>query len=174
MVILKIFKLLLKIASWICYVLIGLYFLVSAPVFVGYTPLIVLSGSMSPTYVVGDVIYYKKVNPEDLEKMDIITFESGENSYVTHRIVDIVDGEYQTKGDASLSPDAELVKYDEIKGEVVKYHLPIIGHYIKFVNEHLQLVIVVVIILVSEFFIDNMKAFDINKKTKERSLKDEK
>ncbi len=166
MAILKVLRLLIKISSYICYLLIGVYFFVSAPVFIGYTPLIVLSGSMSPTYVVGDVIYYEEVKQEELKVMDVITFKSGGDSYVTHRITDIIDGEYETKGDASLSVDAEHVKFENVKGRVVKYHLPLLGHYIKFVNEHLYLVGVVVLILVSEFFIDNMKAFDIKKKNK--------
>lgn len=167
MAILRIIRFLVKIASYVCYVLIGLYFLVSIPSFIGYTPLIVLSGSMVPTYGVGDVIYYRAIEPEQIMEMDVITFESGDDSYVTHRIVDIIEGEYQTKGDANLSPDSELVKYEDIKGKVIKFHLPILGHYVMFVNKNLHLVIVVVLILVSEFLMSNMKAFDINKKGKE-------
>lgn len=129
---------------------------------------------MSPTYEIGTVIYYKEVAIEDIKEMDVITFQSGEDSNVTHRVMEFIDGKMQTKGDANLSPDAELVEYQDVKGKIVDYKLPLLGYYIKFVNENLYLVAVVVIILISEFFIENMKAFDINKENKKGRKEHEK
>ncbi len=163
-----------KALAYICYVLIALYFFVSAPAILGYTPLIVISGSMSPTYVPGDVIYYKKVNPEELQKMDVITFQSGDDAFVTHRIVKIEDGIFRTQGDANLAFDPEPVEYNDIKGKVVKYHLPFLGRYISFINNRLYLVIVAVVILVSEFIMSNMKTFDIDKKQEKGEMNHEK
>lgn len=122
---------------------------------------------MSPTYKVGTVIYYEEVAIEDIKEMDVITFASGSDSNVTHRVTGFIDGKIQTKGDANISPDSELVTYEEVKGRVIEYKLPVVGYYIKFVNENLYLVGVVIIILISEFFIENMKCFDINNKKRE-------
>lgn len=170
----KAIKIFLSILANICYVLIGVYFLISLPTFFGYTPLVVLSGSMSPTLNVGSIIYYEEVDKSEIKEMDIITFASGSDSNVTHRVVDFVDGKIQTKGDANLSPDTELVAYEEVKGKIIDFKIPYLGYYVKFVNEHLYLVVFVVIILVLEFFVENMKSFNIDKKNKERSTVNEK
>lgn len=161
---LKVVKFILKVLSNICYILIALYFFVSFPTFLGYKPLVVLSGSMSPTYEIGTVIYYEEVAIEDIKEMDVITFSSGSDSNVTHRVTGFIDGKIQTKGDANISPDSSLVQYDEVKGRVIDYKLPIVGYYIRFVNENLYLVGIVIIILIAEFFIENMKCFDIKKR----------
>lgn len=170
----KLIKVVLSILANICYVLIGVYFLISLPTFIGYTPLVVLSGSMSPTLEVGTIIYYEKVDSSEIKKMDIITFASGSDSNVTHRVVDFVDDKIQTKGDANLSPDTELVSYEEVKGRLIDFKIPYLGYYVKFVNEHLYLIVFVVIILILEFFVGNMKSFNIDRKNKERSVVDEK
>ena len=126
---------------------------------------------MSPTYKTGTVIYYKEVAIEDIKEMDVITFASGNDSNVTHRVTGFIDGKIQTKGDANISPDSELVAFEDVKGRVIKYKLPIVGYYIKFVNENLYLLGFVIIILISEFFIENMKCFDINNnKGKEKKI----
>ena len=110
------------------------------------------------------------VEDNEIKEMDIITFETGNDSNVTHRVVDFVEGKIQTKGDANLSPDTELVSYENVKGKVMDFKIPYVGYYIKFVNEHLYLIGVVVLILVLEFFIDNMKCFNIDKKIKKGVL----
>ena len=50
--------------------------------------------------------------------------------------------------------------FNDMKNNIIKKD-------IKFVNENLYLVGVVIIILISEFFIENMKCFDINNKKRE-------
>ena len=58
----------------------------------GYTPLVVKSDSMAPTFSAGDLIFIKKCDTSTLEEGDIICFHTIiENEYAlnTHRIKSI-------------------------------------------------------------------------------------
>lgn len=159
----KFFKLLFSILSNISYILIGIYVIVSVPGIFGITPLIVASGSMEPNYKVGSVLYYKKVAIDEIKENDVITFGTKTDSNVTHRVFEVTDEGFVTKGDANLSPDTEIVQFNEVRGKVLNFNIPYVGFYINFINEHLYLVWIIVFILVSEFFIENMENFKIKK-----------
>ena len=163
----------IKFLSYICYLLIIIYALVWAPNLFRYKPLVVLTGSMEPTIKTGSVLYYKEVPEEELKEGDIITFNVN-NKYVSHRIVSIENGSYETKGDANASPDAMKISYNNILGKDADISIPYAGYYVKFVGEHLYFLIVVIAILVSEFLLGDRKrvktepikkeeAVDINK-----------
>ncbi len=162
--ILKVIKFIVHMLSEICYLLILLYALVCVPIIFNYKPLVVLSGSMEPTYKVGSVIYYHPVDENELKEGDAITFTYENGDYITHRINSIIDNLYETKGDANNSPDVKKISYKDIKGKVAKMSIPYIGYYISFINTHLYLLIIVIIILISEFLLGSVKAFDIDKK----------
>ena len=131
----------------------------------GKHPVVVLSGSMEPTYKVGSVIYYKKVSEKELKDGDVITFNANNNKMVSHRIDNIDNGLIETKGDANNVSDVNKIRYENVRGKVGKLSIPYVGYYIKMVNDNLTLVVIAaVIILVSEFLISNVEAFDINKK----------
>jgi signal peptidase I len=68
----KIKKKILSILSNIIYIFIGIYLLVSIPGVLGFTPLIVISGSMSPTYDKWSVLYYDKVIPKGTKTSSFI------------------------------------------------------------------------------------------------------
>ena len=128
----------------------------------GYKPLVVLSGSMEPKYKVGAVIYYEE--KFDIEKGDVIVFQSSDDAFVTHRVEEVINNQFVTKGDANDSADAEKIDLQNVKGKAIDFNISYIGYYIQFVNTNLWLIVVVVIILVSEFLVSNLKTFDINKK----------
>lgn len=87
------------------------------PTINGYGTLEVISGSMEPTIDVGDLIIVNtKYN--ELKENDIITFYDEKGSFVTHRIIEIEDGEYVTKGDNNNSEDQGTINNDDI---VAKY-----------------------------------------------------
>ena len=137
----------------------------------GHTPVVVLSGSMEPTYKVGSVIYYKKVSEKELKEKDVITFNI-DNKTISHRIVSIDNGLIETKGDANNTSDIHKIRYENIKGKVGNNSIPYVGYYIKMVNDNLTLVVIVtVIILVSEFLFSNTEDLNINNK---RSKENEK
>jgi len=158
-------KKIVHLLAIISYALIIIYAIVCIPMIFGHHPVVVLSGSMEPTYKVGSVIYYKKVSEKELKKGDVITFNANNNKMVSHRIVSIDNGLIETKGDANNVSDVNKIRYGNVRGKVGKISIPYVGYYIKLVNDNLTLVVIAaVIILVSEFLISNTEAFDINKK----------
>ena len=131
-----ILKKIIHVLSIITYALIIVYAIVCIPMIFGYHPVVVLSGSMEPTYKIGSIIYYKSVSLEDLKEEDVITYVVKSGEFVSHRIVSI-DGELiETKGDANAVSDANKVHYENVKGKVAETSLPYIGNYIKIVNEN--------------------------------------
>ena len=155
----------------IIYILITIYLVVCIPMIFGHTPVVVLSGSMEPTYKVGSVIYYKKISEKELKVEDVITFNVNDKT-ISHRIVSIDNGLIETKGDANNTSDVHKIRYKNIKGKVGNISIPYIGYYIKIVNDNLTLVVIVtVIILVSEFLFSNTEDLNINNR---RSKENEK
>ena len=156
----KAIKKIVHLLANISYILILIYLIVDFPSFIGYKPLIVLSGSMEPTYKIGTVIYYKQVPKEELKVGDIITFEIEKNELVSHRIYQVTDDYVVTKGDANNSPDNLEITYDKIKGRDTKYMLPYVGYYIGFINRNLFLVPLVIVLLMIEFVLSNLSFFN--------------
>ena len=160
----------IHILSIILYVLIGAYGVVCIPLLARYHPLVVLSGSMEPSFKKGSVLYYKVESGRNLKEGDVITFISNNGNYISHRIVGIEDDLISTKGDANKVVDTNKVPFENVKGKVAKISIPYIGYYIQIVNNHLTIVIIVsIIILVSEFLLSNAEAFGINRNKNKRS-----
>ncbi len=63
----------------------------------GYKPMIVLSGSMETSIHTGDLVFVKMVDPKILKENDVIAFRNEENTVTTHRIVEIVNENRNTK-----------------------------------------------------------------------------
>ena len=103
---------------------------------VGYQCYTVISGSMEPAYSVGDLLYVKKVNPNNIKVGDAITFILNEDLVVaTHRVVDI-DAEnkrFYTKGDANEIVDSEPVHFNNVIG-VPQFAIPKLGYVSDFVQ----------------------------------------
>ncbi len=150
----KILEKIVHIISNIIYILVGVYAIVSIPSVVGYRPLIVLSGSMEPTYPVGSVLYYKSVAKSEIKEKDVITFELN-GTVITHRVNRIDGDNYYTKGDANPSEDSVPLSYDNIMGKTMNFNIPYIGYYIKFVNDNMYLLVVAVVVLLLEFVLSN-------------------
>lgn len=102
----------------------------------GYQCYTVISGSMEPTYGVGDLLYVKKVDVNQIKVGDPITFVLNEDLVVaTHRVVEI-DAEKQhfyTKGDANEVADNEPVHFKNVIG-VPEFSIPKLGYISDFVQ----------------------------------------
>ena len=89
------------------------------PDFLWYKPFIVLSGSMEPSIMTGDMVFVKETDPDSLKVGDVIAYKSG-SAVVTHRIVEVKseNGEtrYVTQGDANNAADQSLVKPADVEG----------------------------------------------------------
>ena len=115
----NVLKQLFNILSWPVYLCIVGYLLIAAPMLAGYRPVVVLSGSMEPTYPTGALIYVKDVKPQDVKVGDPITFVLNEELTVaTHRVIEVntADGWFRTQGDANDSPDGSPVLFENLIG----------------------------------------------------------
>lgn len=108
----------------VCCFLVGSFLIQLVPFIIGADRgLIVLSGSMEPTFYPGDIILIKHVAPEEIKVGDIITINSTERPIYTHRVINITWSDgcpiFQTKGDANEDPDNIKATYDEVLGKVI-------------------------------------------------------
>lgn len=102
----------------------------------GYQVYTVISGSMEPSYSVGDLLYVKDVDPDSVKVGDPITFVMNEDLVVaTHRVVriDAENQRFYTKGDANETEDAAPVHYNNLIG-VPKFAIPKLGYVSDFVQ----------------------------------------
>jgi signal peptidase len=89
----------------------------------GYRMYAVRTGSMTPTYLPGDLVIDEPA-PATYDRGDVITFRSGDGSgghspLTTHRVNRVTDDGLQTKGDANETPDIAAVPHDDVVGRVV-------------------------------------------------------
>lgn len=111
----------------------------------GYSPVVVLSGSMSHTFETGDMILLQKVDPANLKVGDVICFKE-EETVVTHRIMEIQNSEdgtpmYITKGDANNAEDLVPVFPDQVQGIYTGVRLPGLGYFANFLQEPLGMIL---------------------------------
>lgn len=116
------------------------------PDFMGYKPFIVLSGSMEPEIMTGDMVLVKNTDAGNLQKGDVISYKSGE-AVITHRIIDVKaeDGEvcYVTQGDANDSPDQTMVRPADVEG-IYRRRIPGMGKAAMFMQTTTGMIIFVV------------------------------
>lgn len=86
----------------------------------------VASNSMAPVFSMGDAVMLRQYDLDDIEVDDIIAFRSG-NKIIIHRVVDIDNGVYITKGDNNNDYDDLLLTIDDIEG-VVEFRIPYIAY----------------------------------------------
>ena len=84
--------------------------------FFGYSVFEVQTGSMGEVVEPGDWIIVKYT--KNIKLNDVVTFEQ-KGEYITHRVIEVYNGTYVTKGDANTAKDAPISK-DQIVGKVVK------------------------------------------------------
>lgn len=88
-------------------------------------PTLILTGSMEPLIMPGDVVIMRNATNEEIEIGDIIQFYTGDY-FVIHRVVEVVGDKYRTKGDNNNVEDKNLVAKEQIKGKYI-FHVPKIG-----------------------------------------------
>ena len=136
-----------------------------------YNAFIIVSESMEPNIKVGDIILEKKVNEEELNKEDIITYkQDGKN--ITHRIVNIevIDNitVYTTKGDNNKIEDEKKILYADIRGKVVA-KISFIGMFR--LNDMLQKIVLITLVICIIIYIE-IRKIDTNriKRRKKKEL----
>lgn len=90
----------------------------------GWQLFAVQSGSMEPAIKTGSLVV---VHPAaDYQVGEVITFKNAPTP-TTHRIQNISEGIYMTKGDANDAPDSEPVRQEQILGKVA-FLAPYLGY----------------------------------------------
>ena len=144
----KAFNVIVKVITFLIIACIATYSIILPYIF-HEQPYVVLSSSMEPTIEVGSVavIDYKDKDPE---VGDVITYrmdttgaiETGngnlsaikEGLLVTHRVVEIRDEEYITKGDNNEKNDFHPVYPYQVIG-TYKWHIPKLGYILTKITE---------------------------------------
>ena len=126
----------------------------------GFQCYTVISGSMEPEYSVGDLLYVKEVNPNNIKVGDPVTFILNEDLVVaTHRVVEIdaKNQRFYTKGDANEIADSEPVHFNNVIG-VPEFSIPKLGYVSNFVQNPpgMYITIGVGIVLILLVFLPDM------------------
>jgi signal peptidase len=175
-------KKVLKVFKWIIISILGLILLLNiyiiiqtkakpnkVPTIFGYKPFVVLSGSMKPNIMVGDLIFIKKTNIKKLKVGDVIAFRDADNYVTTHRIEKVVKEKnelcFVTKGDNNNTPDSELACAKNIEGKYVK-RIAHIGNAILFIQEPLGFIIMMLSIFIICVIIYIVEDKKVNSKLK--------
>ena len=98
--------------------------------FLGVTPKVIYSGSMQPTYEIGDLVITDEIDSSQIKTGDVIMFVRN-NITVMHRVEEIFQDEngvnmFIVKGDANDDPDPIPVQSYQILGKAI-YNIPKIG-----------------------------------------------
>ncbi len=116
------------------------------PDFLGYKPFIVLSGSMEPTILAGDLIVAKVTEPEKIFKGDIIAFRAEKDTIVTHRVTDVQTEEgfkFLTRGDANTGADAKAVSVEDLEG-IYLWRVAGVGRFAMFLQTPIGMLLFVI------------------------------
>ena len=147
------------------------------PSFGGRIPLIVLTESMEPDIMAGDLIICRVPSAEDLDAIvpeeTVISFfdpTSKGNSIVTHKVkeIEIKDGKryYRTYGINNNSPDRVLVPEENIVGIYTGVSLGGLGHVAMFMQSTAGLIICIFVPLAA------LITFEILHRKKQDKAKD--
>ena len=105
-----------------------IFLIIGILIFLGYQSNIKLyqiqSGSMLPELQIGEIIIL--LEQENYKIKDIITYKVENSYFITHRIVQITEEGYITKGDANNTEDETVVKQEQIQGKVI-FHSKLLG-----------------------------------------------
>ena len=155
----------------------------------GFTPMIVESDSMAPTFKMGDMIIIKKCDTSKLKEGDIITFHTiinNEYALNTHRIESITEENgirsYVTKGDNNEMSDMHVISDGDIVGKYLG-KLSRFGKVMEFLSSSVGFLVVIVLPLLLFFIyqiynlimvgINLKKAMAVEEATKKAAAEDE-
>jgi signal peptidase len=176
-------KIISKVFKVISYCMLGLIifmslfvltlrFLGETPSIFGYSFYYVLTESMEPEIMAGDMILCKSVQPETLQVGDVITYsgETGDlkGKIITHKIVEINGDIFTTKGVANDIPDPPIRSSQILSGYVAT--VPIAGKLFSVINSKYGFIFLIVLPLVLLFINEVSNIVKSFKEDKEEHL----
>lgn len=99
----------------------------------------ITSGSMWPELKEGELIFIQGIGKDNLKIGDIVVYRNTRgDTFTIHRIIDLKESEFITKGDANFGPDAP-VTYDRLVGRTFNFqnkpvHIPYLGSITMFAS----------------------------------------
>ncbi len=122
----------------------------------GYSIYTIVSESMKPEYDIGDMIFVKSVDKQDIKLNDDIVYMGNIDSYdgkiITHRVIRIDNNQIVTKGINNPIEDPPI-KYDQVYGKVA-FKLCILSTFSKLMNNNLMFYIIVFVPFTILIFLD--------------------
>lgn len=94
------------------------------------------SGSMTPNINTGDIVIVEKLKENELDKIDkgdVLVYQK-ENKVIVHRVTEVNDDTFKTKGDNNDEEDAWVVNKKDIIG-ITKVRIPLLGYPTVWLNE---------------------------------------
>lgn len=141
------------------------------PCFFGIKTFVIVSGSMQPDLMIGDIVIVKKCDKNDINVGDIISYRSGQ-SVITHRIIEFIESDgqtgYITKGDNNNVKDNVVVKFEDIEGKYIG-KISKLGNVVLFLKN--KIVIISIILIFYLIYVHELK---VNEKIQIRKEKREK
>lgn len=113
----------------------------------GVLPLIVLSDSMYPVIQSGDLIICHTEEPENIQVGDVIAFfdpAGNGTTIVTHRVIEVTENGWRTKGDNNNAEDRLTVPADKLVAVYEGTRLPGLGNVALFMQSTTGLIVCVV------------------------------
>jgi len=147
------------------------------PKFFGRYMYIVVSGSMSPTFDTGSVVFVKPAQPEEVRQGDVITFRGLEDpqALTTHRVVEVIEAEegiqFITKGDDNKVSDPSPVSGDRLVG-TLSFSIPYLGYLMSF-GQTKQGVLLLVVIPGTFLILTELHKLYLNTKLGKKEEKDD-
>lgn len=138
----------------------------NVPSICGYSPLIVLSGSMETEIYTGDLIIVKKVEASSLKQGDVIAFytDDTKKTVITHRIVEIANKngniKFITKGDNNNTKDSGTVDSSLVVGKYQNIRFERLGNVAMFLQTPTGMCIMIsipIFILIMAQYVQNRK-----------------
>jgi signal peptidase len=129
-----------------------------------------MTGSMEPAIHTGSIVSVKQTNDYKVNEIITVKMKNDPNQTYTHRIIEITNEGYITKGDANESEDPDIATNDLIVGEVL-FTMPLVGYLTHFAKQPTGFILLIIVpcIIIIALEINNIKEF-VQERTKEKEI----
>ncbi len=136
--------------------ILGISFLILFAI--GIRPYVVISGSMEPAVHKGSLSFINKHSKyEDIKNGDIIAYQTPTGDKVTHRVREVTEEGFITRGDANPVDDVALTTESNFLGKNI-FSIPMLGYAVgtlQTTRGKIVLGTIIVLILVASFLLDD-------------------
>jgi signal peptidase len=146
--------------------MLSLFIWTVLPFVVGWSPSVVVTGSMAPQIMPGDIVVAAPIKPQTLQIGYVVRFHDPAHvhPFVMHRIVKMNDdGTLVTRGDANQSEDSTPVPRENVVG-VARLRVPMIGLPAVWLRNgnYLQLGLTLIAVLIAARVLSGLRALIAN------------